>query len=186
MSRRCRVHAEDPHAHLDTGPSWTSPRSRNARSWIAVPSVLLKRISRILPQSVRHNRDAITARLLAHIAVLASVLVFFLQPARAFQVDTGPESIIMRSRYDKPASFPHRRHQEWYGCTACHHAKDQIMTIDKCEACHNDNMKNTQLDSLRKASHLLCRNCHSNERAKGRTSAPTQCRGCHIEKAATD
>lgn len=125
-------------------------------------------------------------RVLAGIGLLAGVFVFFSKPVHAFQVDLGPESVIMQGKYNKPAPFPHRRHQEWHGCTACHHAKDQMMTIDKCEACHNSNMKNAKVDSLRKAGHVLCKNCHSNERAKGRTSAPTQCRGCHIEKAVTD
>lgn len=119
--------------------------------------------------------------------VLASGIVLFVTPVPAFQVDIGPESITMQGKYNKPALFPHRRHQGWHGCTACHHASDQIMTIDKCEACHNDNtMKNAQLNSLRKAAHVLCKDCHSNERAKGRTTAPSQCRACHSEKAVPD
>jgi predicted CXXCH cytochrome family protein len=53
------------------------------------------------------------------------------------------------------------------------------MTIDKCEGCHNAAMANSQLDSLRKAGHALCKGCHSNERAKGRMSAPSSCGACH-------
>lgn len=113
-------------------------------------------------------------------AAIAVVLVLpFVKPVVAFQVDLGPESIVLEGKYDKPASFPHRRHQGWYGCTACHHAREQIMTVDKCESCHNGNIGNSQFDSLRKAAHELCKNCHKAEREKGRVSAPTQCRGCH-------
>jgi hypothetical protein len=130
--------------------------------------------------------DAVFARILARLVVLAGVLAFY-GPAHALQVDIGPESIVMQGKYDKPALFPHRRHQDWHGCTACHHAKDRTMTIGKCEACHNGDMANGQLDSVRKASHVLCKDCHSRERAKGRTAAPSQCRACHsIEKTAAE
>lgn len=102
-------------------------------------------------------------------------------PARAFQVVIGAETIIMKGKSGKSASFPHRRHQGWHGCTACHHVKDQLMSIDKCGACHNDTMKNTKVEGLKNAVHVMCKRCHIKERAQGRQAAPTQCRGgCHI------
>ncbi len=122
-------------------------------------------------------------RALTFLAALFGVFGF-IGPVQAFQVDIGPESIVMAGQYDKPASFPHRRHQEWYGCTACHHVKDQMMTIEKCGACHDGTMKNQQLDSLRKASHALCKECHSREREMGRP-APSSCSVCHPRQAAS-
>lgn len=125
--------------------------------------------------------DTHSARVLANVVLLAGVFVFFIKPVHAFQVDIGPESIIMQGKSNKSASFPHRRHQGWHGCTACHHVKDQIMTIDKCKACHNDNTKHAKLEDLKNAVHVMCKTCHIKERAKGRQSAPTRCRGgCHI------
>jgi hypothetical protein len=112
-------------------------------------------------------------------AALAGLFVCLAAPAQAFQVDIGQETITMESKYNKPALFPHRRHQGWYGCTACHHAKGQVMTIDKCGACHNDGVKSSPLDSVRKAAHALCKDCHSKERANGRTAAPSGCISCH-------
>lgn len=120
-----------------------------------------------------------SSRALVRALLLTGLAACSAAPARAFTVDIGPETIVMQARYNKPATFPHRRHQNWYGCTACHHAKDQVMTIDKCESCHNDTMADPKLDSLRKASHVLCRDCHSREREKGRTSAPSSCSVCH-------
>lgn len=119
-----------------------------------------------------------------YVILIAGVLAFFTKPARAFEVDIGPEEIILRGRYEKPAFFPHRKHQGVATCTVCHHTRDRIMTIDKCEPCHNNRATmNADLDSIRKVSHILCRDCHRKEVQKGRTSAPTACRGCHNEKA---
>src|SRR5512133_308812 len=97
--------------------------------------------------------------------VLAIFSACLVSPAAAFQVDVGPEAVVMDSGYDKPALFPHRRHQDWYGCTACHHAKGQVMTIDRCGACHNESVKNVKFDNVKKAAHALCKDCHARERA---------------------
>jgi predicted CXXCH cytochrome family protein len=113
---------------------------------------------------------------------LAGAIVFAAGPVLAVEVDIGPEMITMESTYKKPALFPHRKHQGWYGCTTCHHTKGQVMTIAKCEPCHNrDVTQNTDLDSLRKVAHQLCRECHKKEREKGR-DAPSSCRVCHVEQ----
>lgn len=118
--------------------------------------------------------------------LLAGVSVCLVAPAPAFEVDIGPDAITMESRYNKPALFPHRQHQGWYGCTACHHAKGQTMTIDKCEACHNDSGNDLALDSVRKAAHALCKDCHARERASGRTAAPSSCSACHPRQTAAE
>lgn len=123
--------------------------------------------------------EAGSAAVLVRGLAFAVVAACFAGPVHAVTVDIGPETIVMQERYNKPASFPHRRHQDWNGCTACHHARDQVMTIDKCANCHNETMNNSQLDSLRKACHGLCRGCHRAERAKGTTSAPSSCSACH-------
>jgi predicted CXXCH cytochrome family protein len=150
---------------------------------IGVSSVVSGRTSRSPRRSKRAVGKRACRRVLAGALLLSGAAACLAAPLHAFTVDIGPESIVLQARYNKPALFPHRAHQDWYGCTACHHVKDQVMTIDKCEGCHNDAMGNPQLDSLRKAGHVLCRGCHGREREKGRTSAPSGCSGCHPRSA---
>lgn len=124
-------------------------------------------------------------RFRARVAALGGSLALTAVAVQAFQVDIGAETIVMSGQYDKPATFPHRRHQAWYGCSACHHVKDQSMTIDKCGACHEGAVKNSQVDSVRKAAHQLCKECHSREREKGRP-APSSCSVCHPRPGAAE
>ena len=118
-------------------------------------------------------------RVLLLLAALAGCCGFAGGTAHAFQVDIGAETIVMEGRYDKPALFPHRRHQEWCGCAACHHAKDRTMTVGRCGACHDENLKNPKLDSVREAAHALCKECHSRERERGRPAPRAGCNVCH-------
>jgi len=45
----------------------------------------------------------------------------------ASAANTGPEEIVLKSaKAKKPALFPHKKHQEMYECSECHHT----MTAD--------------------------------------------------------
>lgn len=136
------------------------------------------RARRPSPLTGRGGDGARAAAVLTLAALLAGALPCLVQPARSLEVDIGPESIVMQSRYNKPALFPHRRHQDWYGCTACHHATDRIMVIGKCESCHNKDMKDSRMDSLRRAAHELCKGCHKRDRPAG-TTGSSGCSLCH-------
>ena len=109
------------------------------------------------------------------------------------KIDTarGPDEIQMQTaRAKKPALFPHRMHQEIYGCEACHHGMDtesklipyaEGMEIQHCVTCHNPKMENKKLSSLMKASHVRCKGCHKKVVAESGTAGPIgKCSGCHI------
>jgi predicted CXXCH cytochrome family protein len=100
----------------------------------------------------------------------------------ALEVSIGPAEIVLQTaEARKPADFPHRQHQEAYSCTYCHHAKDEIMVIDKCEACHTKDISNTDVNSYKKAAHKLCKDCHKRVNDEG-MDAPIKCSGCHAKK----
>lgn len=102
-------------------------------------------------------------------------------------VDSGPaEMVLQTAAATKPAKFPHKNHQESFGCGECHHTKDKDkkspyvagMEIRKCITCHNtDDMINPKLNTAKLAGHGLCKECHKNNQ----DSAPTKCSGCHIK-----
>jgi len=113
-------------------------------------------------------------------------MLFVLTGGVAFgqEIDIGPKDITMSTPEEKkPASFPHRKHQDSIACMKCHHTKGQIMTVRKCTICHNINdIKNEELNNLKDAGHRLCRGCHKaykEETQKGAKNAPLTCRGCH-------
>lgn len=98
-------------------------------------------------------------------------------------IDIGQESIEMKTpEGKKPALFPHRFHQRFLSCLECHHVSEQAMTVNKCVTCHNDSMKNQQLNDLKKAAHARCRGCHKSVNDQGR-KAPSKCGGCHSMKS---
>ncbi len=105
----------------------------------------------------------------------------------------GPGVIKMQtSRKRKPAMFPHRRHQEMYGCANCHHGRDsegkkvpytEGMEIQHCVTCHNQKMENKKLNSLMLASHTKCKGCHKKVVTESGTAGPiAKCMGCHEVK----
>ena len=102
--------------------------------------------------------------------------------------DTGPAEIELKTAAaKKPATFPHKKHQEAFACGDCHHSKtadgakgeyEEGMEIKKCVTCHNkDNMPNPKLNSFKLASHGLCKECHK----ENKDTAPTKCSGCHLK-----
>ncbi len=91
--------------------------------------------------------------------------------------DNGPETITMTatgSAKPKPATFPHKKHQELLKCAECHHgmqdgkqvAYTDGMKIEKCESCHNPEKLAgktkgaLKLDTLKGAGHGNCLECH--------------------------
>jgi predicted CXXCH cytochrome family protein len=116
------------------------------------------------------------------LVLISIILLFVLGDAMGVEVSIGPEKIILQTESArKPAAFPHRQHQESFGCTYCHHAKDEIMVIDKCENCHNLDISNPEVNSFKKAAHKMCKDCHKRVNAQGK-EAPIKCSGCHIKK----
>lgn len=118
-----------------------------------------------------------------YLALLGIVSFVVVNTAFGVEVSLGPEEIILKAESArKPAYFPHRQHQEAFTCTHCHHAKDEIMVIDKCESCHNKDISNPEVNSFKKAAHKLCKECHKQVNDQGK-DAPIKCSGCHIKKS---
>jgi predicted CXXCH cytochrome family protein len=115
--------------------------------------------------------------------IITGVFVLFITGnAFCVEVSIGPEDIILKTESArKPADFPHRQHQDSYGCTVCHHAKDEIMVIDKCGSCHTKEISNADVNSYKKAAHKLCKDCHKKVNKEG-SEAPIKCSGCHAKK----
>jgi len=116
------------------------------------------------------------------LVILGVAVLFIAGNAFCVEVSIGPENIILKTEAArKPADFPHRQHQESFGCTACHHAREGIMVIDKCESCHTIEISNAAVNSYKKAAHKLCKDCHKEVNKDG-GEAPIKCSGCHIKK----
>jgi hypothetical protein len=113
----------------------------------------------------------------------AGCLALFLAgTAYGIEVSIGPADITLETESGrKPADFPHRQHQESYSCTACHHANEGVMTIDKCANCHNKDIDNASVNSFKKAAHSMCKDCHKKVNDEG-MDAPIKCSGCHTKK----
>jgi len=116
------------------------------------------------------------------VIVIGCLSLFMAGSAFGIEVSIGPSDITLQTESArKPADFPHRQHQEAYSCTACHHAKDGIMVIDKCASCHTKDISNAELNSYKKAAHILCKDCHKKVNDEGK-DAPIKCSGCHTKK----
>ena len=117
-----------------------------------------------------------------NVVVIGFVSLFIAGTAFGVEVSIGPATITLQTEEArKPAEFPHRQHQEAYSCTACHHAKDDIMVIDKCANCHNIDISNADVNSFKKAAHKMCKDCHKKVNEAGK-DAPIKCSGCHVQK----
>ncbi|MDX1775050.1 MAG: cytochrome c3 family protein [Desulfobulbales bacterium] len=116
------------------------------------------------------------------ILVISMALLFIAVNASCIEVRIGPADMTLQTESArKPADFAHRKHQEAYSCTACHHAKDGIMVIDKCAKCHTKKLNNADVNSYKKAAHKLCKDCHKKVNQAG-MEAPIKCSGCHTKK----
>ena len=120
--------------------------------------------------------------LVLKVAVISFVSLLITSGAFGIEVSIGPAEIVLQTESArKPADFPHRQHQETYSCTACHHARDEIMVIDKCANCHTKEISNAEVNSYKKAAHKLCKDCHKEVNVQGKDT-PIKCSGCHIKK----
>ncbi len=114
--------------------------------------------------------------------VTGLIVLFIAGNAFGVEVSIGPADITLQTESKrKPADFPHRQHQDSYACTVCHHAKDEVMVIDKCASCHTLDISNPDVNSYKKAAHKLCKGCHKVVNKEG-SEAPIKCSGCHIKK----
>ena len=114
--------------------------------------------------------------------VIGLSALFIAGNAFGVEVSIGPADITLQTESKrKPADFPHRQHQDSYACTVCHHAKDDVMVIDKCASCHTLDISNPDVNSYKKAAHKLCKGCHKVVNKEG-SEAPIKCSGCHIKK----
>ncbi len=103
--------------------------------------------------------------------------------------DPGPADIIIQTILArKPARFPHRHHQQFLDCADCHHGRDtdgkrtpyvQGMSIARCVSCHNTEMENKELNSIKLAGHALCKSCHRKAAQEGHAGPISRCIGCH-------
>ena len=115
--------------------------------------------------------------------IMGVALLFIAGNAFGVEVSIGPADITLQTEAArKPADFPHLQHQDLYACTACQHAKDEVMVIDKCASCHTKELANADVNSYKKAAHKLCKDCHKVVNKEG-SEAPIKCSGCHTKKS---
>lgn len=103
--------------------------------------------------------------------------------------DAGPAEIVLAEGGKKPATFPHKAHQDKFECGECHHGMadgKQVpyaegMEIQKCETCHNKDVLagktagKEKLDTLKGAGHANCLECHK----KSDNKELKKCGTCH-------
>lgn len=96
-----------------------------------------------------------------------------------FAQTKAPETIVIKEiQKAKPAvTLSHAEHSKSFKCTECHHKYQGQGTPPKCSKCHGK-VKEGNKPSLKNAFHKGCKNCHKQEKAKGK-KAPTTCSGCH-------
>lgn len=115
-------------------------------------------------------------------------------------VDPGPADITMTdatSAKPKPAQFPHKAHQDAFGCAECHHSMDADgkkvdyvdgQAIGKCADCHNADklagrmMDKLDLGTLKGAGHGNCLECHkamAKEKPELAERKIDKCAACH-------
>jgi len=109
------------------------------------------------------------------------------------EIDSGQGPIFIKLETGgnrKPAVlFSHRKHQDLFECSNCHHGMDNEgkrlpysrgMEIQRCVICHNLNMENKQLNSIMRAAHRVCKDCHKKTVEESGTAGPIDmCIRCH-------
>ncbi len=129
--------------------------------------------------------------------LVASVVSFFVLcggiTANTFAADQGPADIVINEGGKKPATFPHKKHQDAFGCAECHHGMadgKQVpyadgQEIQKCDTCHNKDVLagkkagKEKLDTFKGAGHANCLACHKENDNK----ELKKCTTCHKKKA---
>lgn len=124
--------------------------------------------------------------------ILATAFAFAFSMAVAVGTsfaDNGPADMTLKTAAaKKPATFPHKKHQDAFECNECHHTAGDGKAgpyvagqEKKCESCHNSDMASPKLNSYKAVGHALCKGCHKKMAAEGK-NAPTKCAGCHPKK----
>ncbi|MBU0728363.1 MAG: cytochrome c family protein [Proteobacteria bacterium] len=130
-----------------------------------------------------------TKKTLICVAALAFLFSFGL--GVSFAVDAGPaEMELTTDKGKKPATFPHKAHQDKIKCADCHHGQDADgkqtaytdgMAIQTCVTCHNDKMANAKLNDFKKAAHKNCKDCHTAESTAQNKPGLKKCGTCHTK-----
>ncbi len=107
-------------------------------------------------------------------------LLFGIAVAGIAVAGEGPEVITLKAKKGD-VTFNHHKHQAKIKCGECHHGPNHSeykagMKIETCDKCHNKDFANKKLNSVMKAMHKNCKDCHKGHKAEG---APTKCSGCH-------
>lgn len=108
------------------------------------------------------------------------------------EMDKGDANMVLQTaKAQKPAVFPHARHQDLLDCATCHHSKNEDgsqnpfvagQKIQKCITCHNSqDMADTKLNSFKNVGHINCKECHRAMAEAGKPTGPTKCNGCHTK-----
>ena len=125
------------------------------------------------------------------IIATAFALVFgFAVVSNSIAADHGPEVIVMKTvKAKKPATFPHKKHQDMMECSQCHHTMNADGTQGPykageekgCETCHDGKkIANKKVSKFMKAAHKNCKGCHK-KGYKGK-NGPKKCPACHVKK----
>ena len=126
------------------------------------------------------------------LVVTALTLSLAFTVTMSIAADPGPEDITLNAVGKKPATFPHKAHQDRLNdCGACHHyEKDSLPApcddgspqeaFGGCTSCHKEDFANEKLRTWKDIGHGLCKKCHTKMKADG---APTKCGACHPKKA---
>ncbi|MBU0484922.1 MAG: cytochrome c family protein [Proteobacteria bacterium] len=114
------------------------------------------------------------------LCVAALSFVFSFVAVGLSMADSGPaEMTLVTADAKKPATFPHKKHQDLMGCGECHHTKTDdgkqgpyvAGQEAKCISCHSAK------DEFKNNAHKRCKGCHK-DGYNGKTG-PTKCGDCH-------
>ena len=117
------------------------------------------------------------------LCVAALAFVFSVAAGISVAGNAGPAEMVLKTDAGKkPATFPHKKHQDLMKCEQCHHTKAAdgkqgpyvAGKEAKCASCH------TAKGAYKKVAHKNCKGCHK-AGFEGK-NGPTKCKGCHVKK----
>lgn len=117
------------------------------------------------------------------LCVAALAMVLSVAVGVSVASNAGPADMVLKSEAGKkPATFPHKLHQDLMECASCHHSKAAdgkqgpyvAGQEGKCESCH------AAKGEYKKVAHKNCKGCH--KAGLNGKKGPTKCGGCHIKK----
>lgn len=134
-------------------------------------------------------------------AILVAAACFLCAGATlSFGADPGPADLLLKSEGEMkkpPAVFPHKAHQDAFGCGDCHHGMsadgaqvpyEDGQEIGKCTSCHNaeklagKTKGKLKLDTYKGAAHGNCLECHKAVAKKDESKKDLKkCATCHVK-----